>query len=121
MLVYVGGFAPLEISQGCAVRADVNWTIVRTVRYSYLQEWEARREWRLYPIPEIRIIAVLEAITTLFSVEKLIALGHSVLSLLQCTGVHVHSKYADPYWIKAVVPHFLTDILWVNGIETSRE
>lgn len=87
----------------------------------YLQEWEARREWRISSVPEIRIIAVLEAITTLFSVEKLIAPGHSVLSLLQCTGVHVHSKYADPYWIKAVVPHFLTDILWVNGIETSGE
>lgn len=50
VLVYVGEFAPLDISQGCAVRADVNRTIVRTVRYSSLQEWEARREWGLYSV-----------------------------------------------------------------------
>lgn len=75
-------------------------TIVRTVRYSYLQEWEARRGrrgWRLYSGPEIRIITAFGSYYNIFSVKKLIALGHSVLSLLQCTGVHVHSKYVDPY------------------------
>lgn len=60
MLVYVGGFATVEIRHraDCAIQLSPE-----------VQEWEARG-WRQYSVPEIRIIAAFEA--TYFLVEKLI-------------------------------------------------